>query len=79
VQENEKLCIVEKREQIKQTKVEQETKEFQLRQKQLDQPAKEKRFGRPIMAKSMLQKEEKKEKVVEEIPEEELDRIKYFT
>jgi len=37
------------------------------------------RYGRPIMAKSILQVKEKEEKVVEEEPEEEKERRLYFT
>ncbi len=43
-----------------------------------EEPRREKRWGRPIMAKCVLQEEVKVEKVETTIPEEELERRKYL-
>eukprot|EP00825_Cyclidium_porcatum_P040642 TRINITY_DN5188_c0_g1_i3.p1 TRINITY_DN5188_c0_g1~~TRINITY_DN5188_c0_g1_i3.p1 ORF type:complete len:392 (+),score=110.59 TRINITY_DN5188_c0_g1_i3:185-1360(+) len=46
--------------------------------KKLNKPIKEKRQGRPIMTKTIVQQKVKAEKNEEKISEEELDKIKYF-
>jgi len=55
-------------------------KELANQQKVQAQPKKEKRMGRPIMAKSKLKVEQKEEQVEDEGPkEEEIERRKYLT
>ncbi|EGR31434.1 hypothetical protein IMG5_109730 [Ichthyophthirius multifiliis] len=78
LQEQERICTGIRRENIKQSLKEQEKKEQEQRKREQDLPQKEKRYGRPIMAKSLLQKQEKEEKVVEEEPEEEKERKQFF-
>lgn len=70
VLELERDCLNMKRDRKKQ-KNEEEMKELANLQKVQAQPKKEKRMGRPIMAKSKLKVEQKEEQVKDEGPKEE--------
>ncbi|CAD8062143.1 unnamed protein product [Paramecium sonneborni] len=80
VLEKEKNCIKARKDIVKQMKQEQDLLDQQKKQKeQQKEQIVHKRIGRPIMTRSWPPQVQVEEQVVDDITEEEKERIKYFT
>lgn len=75
-----KVCVARRREEVNEQKRQAREEEQKLKMEILKKRMlAEKRYGRPIMAKSMLQAEKKEDSEPDEIDEDEIDRQLYFT